>query len=258
MNRERSDAEHLARGAAPVQLAEGEQPDTQVQEGIGLCLSGGGYRAMLFHLGSLWRLNDAGYLSRLDRVSSVSGGSITAGALAAAWTNLGFDARGIATRFGPDVVEPIRRLAGRTIDIPAVLAGLLLPGSVGDHVGRAYRRRLLGDKTLQDLPPHPRFIFNATSLQSGVLWRFEQPYMRDYRVGEVRRPTTPLAVAVAASAAFPPVLSPVLLRLEETAFTPGSGDLQRKPFTTRVVLTDGGCTTTSASRPSGSDIEPSW
>jgi len=26
--------------------------------GIGLCLSGGGYRAMLFHVGAFWRLNE--------------------------------------------------------------------------------------------------------------------------------------------------------------------------------------------------------
>src|SRR5258708_12082538 len=49
--------------------------------GIALCLSGGGYRAMLFHLGTLWRLNELGYLPKLDRISSVSGGSITAALL---------------------------------------------------------------------------------------------------------------------------------------------------------------------------------
>ncbi|HEV8136069.1 MAG TPA: hypothetical protein VGP85_15410 [Pyrinomonadaceae bacterium] len=42
---------------------------------VALCLSGGGYRAMLFHLGPLCRLNDAGLLRGLVRVSSVSGGS---------------------------------------------------------------------------------------------------------------------------------------------------------------------------------------
>ena len=47
--------------------------------GIALCLSGGGYRAMIFHLGALWRLNQLGFLKNLSRVSSVSGGSITAG-----------------------------------------------------------------------------------------------------------------------------------------------------------------------------------
>ena len=39
---------------------------------LGLALSGGGYRATLFGLGSLWRLNDAGLLGRLDRITSVS------------------------------------------------------------------------------------------------------------------------------------------------------------------------------------------
>ncbi len=51
-------------------------------------LSGGGYRAMVFHVGALWRLNEVGLLSKLKRVSSVSGGSITAGSLALAWKNL--------------------------------------------------------------------------------------------------------------------------------------------------------------------------
>ena len=65
--------------------------------------------------------------------------------------------------------------------------------------------------------------------------------MRDYRVGEVKNPKIELAVAVGASSAFPPVLSPVELDLKESDFTPGSGqDLQRPPFTTQVVLCDGG------------------
>ena len=54
----------------------------KLEEGIALALSGGGYRAMVFHLGALLRLNEVGFLSKLTRVSSVSGGSITAGALA--------------------------------------------------------------------------------------------------------------------------------------------------------------------------------
>jgi NTE family protein len=65
--------------------------------------------------------------------------------------------------------------------------------------------------------------------------------MRDYRVGEFKSPDIPLAQAVAASSAFPPVLSPFEIRLDPGRFTPNSGlDLQRKPFTTHVFLTDGG------------------
>src|SRR6266699_6318861 len=76
----------------------------QPEDGLALCLSGGGYRAMLFHLGALWRLNELGYLPRLARISSVSGGSITAGVLGLHWSKLGFDATGVAKNFDAEVV----------------------------------------------------------------------------------------------------------------------------------------------------------
>lgn len=208
---------------------------------MALCLSGGGYRAMLFHLGTLWRLNDAGWLPKLARISSVSGGSIPSAVLGHKWERLDFDGAGVAQALAKEVVEPVRRLAGRTIDVNAVLLGCLLPGSVSERIAGAYRQHLFGEATLQDLPDAPRFVINATNIQSGVLWRFMKPYMRDYRVGEVTSPTISLAQAVAASSAFPPFLSPVELKLEEADYTPGTGqDLQRPPFTTRVILSDGG------------------
>src|SRR5690606_15541513 len=100
---------------------------------------------------------------------------------------------------------------------------------------------LFGEATLQDLPDEPRFVINATNVQSGVLWRFSKPYMRDYRVGKVEKPTITLARAVAASSAFPPVLSPFEMRIDPNSFVPDSGDdLQRPPNTSKVFLTDGG------------------
>src|SRR5262249_34071445 len=66
--------------------------------GIALALSGGGYRAMLFHAGALAKLNDAGLLPELRVVSSVSGGSITSAVLAAAWEGLRWE-NGRATNF---------------------------------------------------------------------------------------------------------------------------------------------------------------
>jgi NTE family protein len=90
----------------------------------------------------------------------------------------------------------------------------------------------------------PQFVINATNVQSGALWRFSRPYMADYRVGVVKNPTTELAVAVAASAAFPPVLSPLRMEVAAAGYDPPSGqsseDLHREPFLTDVVLTDGG------------------
>lgn len=215
----------------------GRTPET----GMGLCLSGGGYRAMLFHLGALWRLNEAGLLPRLARISSVSGGSITAGVLGMNWSRLEFDAHGTAQRFMAEVVGPVRRMASRSIDISAILGGLLLPGSASDRVASAYRRHLFGNATLQSLPDAPRFVFNATNVQTGSLWRFSKPYMADYRVGMILNPEVLLATAVSASSAFPPFLSPVSLDLTPFRFEPDRGaDLQRAPFTSKAVLTDGG------------------
>ena len=43
---------------------------------IGLCLSGGGFRASYFHLGTLRYLEEAGIMEKVEVVSTVSGGSI--------------------------------------------------------------------------------------------------------------------------------------------------------------------------------------
>ena len=64
---------------------------------------------------------------------------------------------------------------------------------MSDRVAAAYDEHLFNGATLQDLPDEPRFVINATNVQSGAIWRFMKPYMRDYRVGEVKEPTIPLS-----------------------------------------------------------------
>lgn len=210
---------------------------------VALCLSGGGYRAMLFHLGALWRLNELGILKDLGRVAGVSGGAITAAWLGASWEKLRFDGA-VATNFRQEVAAPLLSLGSRWVDVPCILAGLAQGGNIGHRLEAALDRNLFRGRTLQDLPRDgegPRIVLVASNLQSGVLWRFSRPYMRDYRVGEVKNPSVPLCAAVAASAAFPPVLSPYRLDLADVAFEPGSGhDLQRAPFTEVALLADGG------------------
>jgi NTE family protein len=214
--------------------------DSKVEDGIALCLSGGGYRAMVFHVGVLWRLNETKLLSKIDRFSTVSGGSITAGVLAKRWSDLNF-VDGVARNFVDAFVEPVRRMAGTDVDVGAVVLGSLLPGTVSERVARAYRKRLFGDATLQDLPDTPRFIFNATNLESGVLFRFSKPYLADYRVGRIPNPDIDLAVAVAASSAFPPVLSPCTLNLKDYDWTTEDGnDLTAPDYRNEIKLSDGG------------------
>ena len=220
--------DYAAAIASPVEVI--PKPEQLDEHGLALCLSGGGYRAMVFHLGGLWRLNELGFLKRLTRVSSVSGGSITAGVLGLAWKRLQFDANGVAANFTPEIVDHVRSLAGHTIDEGAIITGNLTPGSIADKVTQAYRTHLFGNATLQDLPQQaagPRFVINASNVQTGALWRFSQSYMADYKVGMIRLPTVELAVAVAASSAFPPVLSPLRLNVDPTAFDlrqPGLGN----------------------------------
>jgi NTE family protein len=234
--------------ASPVRVVDTGSPFDDPRtpsEGIALCLSGGGYRAMLFHLGAFWRLNEISYLPKLARISSVSGGSITAGVLGHRWSRLGFGADGVAANFVAEVVTPIRALANKTIDAGSIIRGILTPGSIADKVAGAYRKHLFGQATLQDLPTDPpRCVINATNVQSGVLFRFSRPFIADYRIGMIKNPQVELAVAVAASAAFPPILSPLKLEIPLSAWEPPSGqkheDLHREPYLTTVVLTDGG------------------
>jgi NTE family protein len=198
---------------------------------------------MLFHLGALWRLNELGYLGKLDRISSVSGGSIAAGVLAKHWKSLEFDDEGHAANFEQTVPGDIHSLAETTVDVWAVLRGLFWFGPIGDRVAGAYKRHLFGSLKLSDLPSHPRFVFNATNLQTGSLWRFSKPYIADRKVGQVPAPTLELATAVAASSAFPPFLSPVKLKFDEGEVVPFPDDVpefHKEPYTRTAVLSDGG------------------
>jgi NTE family protein len=219
----------------PVRRIPGDR-DEQPTEGVALCLSGGGYRAMLFHLGIVWRLHEAGWLGRLDRVSSVSGGSITAATLALAWEDLRDGGS-----FEELVADRLRGLASRGVDIRSVLTGIATPGSIGEKVAAAYRRHLFDDATLQDLPDRPRFVINATNVGSGDLVRFSKPHLADWRVGRVESPRVELAAAVACSSAFPPVLSPYRLDMAGADWLTEEGnDLTEPEHRDELVLTDGG------------------
>ena len=235
--------------ASPVET---DEPG-RVESGVALCLSGGGYRAMIFHVGAIWRLNELGYLAKLDRVSSVSGGSITAGVLGLNWHRLQFDANGVATNLDEEFVKPLRKLASKTIDLGAVIRGILLPGSISDRIAGSYRKHVFGDATLQDLPDRPRFVINSTNLQTGALWRFSKPYMADYTVGHGPESQVELAVAVAASSAFPPILSPVDLSVDPESYDPAeNGPLHTRRTRPTSCSPTAACTTTSGSRQRGS------
>src|SRR2546423_3244364 len=61
------------------------QRRSSAMNNIGLALSGGGFRASLYHLGLIRFLRDAGILSQVSHITSVSGGSIMAAHLVLNW-----------------------------------------------------------------------------------------------------------------------------------------------------------------------------
>src|SRR5262245_54662585 len=201
---------------------------------------------MLFHLGGIIRLNETGYLGTIARVSSVSGGSITAGVLGLAWQQLEFGTGGIASNLHELVVEPIRELARETIDKPAYFRGLLRPDrTVAQMLANYYADYLFGQRTVQDLPDDsqgqgPRFVINATNVQTGKLFRFSRPYQGDYSVGLWRDPSTRVADAVAASTAFPPTMSPYTSKPSGKFDELTVGSNTDKVFRNELWLTDGG------------------
>ena len=213
---------------------------------LGLALSGGGFRATLFHVGSLLRLNEAGLLGQLEEVTSVSGGSIISAHLALNWGRLQFDEHGVASNFDAVVSQPIKAFCSRTIDVGTILGGILNPVKhPSEKLIANYRKHLYGDRTLQDLPAPgsgPAFTIYATSLQTGASVRFTRQYLGEYHLGKIHNPAIPVAMAVAASSAFPPPLCPVKLQVDPGAWVPSDiSDLHGDAYLKETMwLGDGG------------------
>src|SRR5204863_7311731 len=121
-----------------------------------------------------------------------------------------------------DVVElPLRDFATKLVDVWAGVLGVLTPGlTINGKLARRYRT-LFGNATLNHLPDRPEFVFDATSLQSGDLWRFSKDVEGDWRVGSHAKPDVELAAVVAASSAFPPFLSPARFSFPAGTLTKG-------------------------------------
>jgi NTE family protein len=216
--------------------------------GTALCLSGGGFRAALFHLGALRRLNELGALSRVDAVSSVSGGSIMAAHLAdrlSPWPPAGSSLS--PAEWNRRVAEPFYAFAARDIRTRPVLTRALpwnwLRETTGvETLASLYEARLTTLR-LPALPERPDFTLCATDMSYGVNWIFRRGEMGDYQAGYQRpAPSWPLARAVAASSCFPPIFNPLRPDVEPDALKGGKAPRgpDRDACIRGLRLTDGG------------------
>ena len=205
---------------------------------VGLALSGGGFRATLFHLGAAWRLNELTLLGEIHRISAVSDGSLLSGLMASRWSRLNFQ-DGVATNFCQEIAGPIWNFCSLNLDLCASALSFFIRSNALPHF---YRKHLVGTQTLQDMPESPEFVFNAAHLETGRNWTFSKASMRTYRLGVFEQPSVDLASVLAASSAFPPVFAPVVLKLHRETFKRAEySDLfDRVDLKQKVSLTDGG------------------
>ena len=218
---------------------------------IALTLSGGGSRAIAFHLGCLRALHDRGVLEKVSVISAVSGGSVIAGIYA--YRNNSFE------EFDLAVIELLRRglqhAALRHLFSPHLLARIVVTNLISRPVAAVAKvlgsepplrrwasrtdaleeslRDLFGELHLPQVArPNLDVIFNACELRTGTAFRFGNERSGTWRLGEIKENQVFVAHAVACSAAYPMFL-PALDR--EYEFT-RDGSTQRM----RVVVTDGG------------------
>jgi NTE family protein len=182
--------------------------------GQGLALSGGGYRASLFHLGVTRRLHELGILQQTTRLSSVSGGSILAGHLAHRMLQRG--ARQLAfDDWEAEVSAPFRALVRTDIRTGLFIRHLawnwIWPAPRAAGLERALRKRI-GARRLVELPAGDglEFIFLATNIETGTPFRFTAQKIGTHGTPEAMT----IAEAVAASACFPPIFGPLKVKKE--------------------------------------------
>lgn len=94
-------------------------------DSIKLALSGGGFRATLFHLGVIRYLRETGRLAKVKHIASVSGGSITATHLILNWGKYTGDEKAFAA-VAAKLVQFVRRNVRGRIVAKAILKGSLL------------------------------------------------------------------------------------------------------------------------------------
>jgi NTE family protein len=234
---------------AEVAVPEREDGPSSRRRGIGLCLSGGGFRATLFHLGAIRRLIELGITARpdFDTVAAVSGGSLTLAQWAIAEAQAKAENRSID--FDRDIGRPILALTATDIRTGPLAKKFLLPWNWfrGAYATNAIVSRFetaFGKGTLNLLPEHPRFVFCATDMSFGANFIFERDRVGSYLAGYAPSSEFSLAEAVAASACFPPLFGPMRIDRAPERFKGGralgKNAEGRKQILSDLRVTDGG------------------
>jgi predicted acylesterase/phospholipase RssA len=226
-----------------------------VSRDVGLALSGGGSRAVAFHLGCLRALHDRGVLDRVQVVSGVSGGALMTGLWAYGPEQFEDFDKAVRELLRSGLHRRILRRALLSRRMPQALASSALAAAAGagarvtgrpggaamprwrsrtdafaDVLAGIFEDALMRDSRLMD---GLDVVINACDLRTGHAFRFGSRESGSWTLGRIPDNDVDLATAVAASAAYP-LLLPALDRswlLEKR-----DGAIARE----RLALTDGG------------------
>jgi NTE family protein len=239
---------------------------------IGMSLSGGGFRAVAYHLGALKKLRQMGILDKIDVISTVSGGSI----VGACYGLHGEDFEkfesilkaGVKNDIINHIIATPRFLILVVVVVQIFMSSLyflftsqdwitlviifglfvalfryqfkLLP--VSNMIAKFYDKYFFEGKVITDLNPSPWIAMNATNLETGRPFTFSQVKMEDstyeYPADDggpilFRNQNYPISKAVAASAGVPFAFTPVMIH---PRYFEKPSDVKRA----RPVLVDGG------------------
>lgn len=225
---------------------------------IALTLSGGGSRAIAYHLGCMRALHDQGILKDVGVISSVSGGSVI-GALYA-YSNDDFEAfearvqallrRGLVRSALVHFINPVFFLKWFGSLILVVPCNILLRffyfifrrrlrppvirrwATLTDALLHAIRKEI-GAKDLRAVERNGLIVvINACELRSATSFRFGSEKAANWQLGTLEHGQVDVAFAVTASAAYP-----VALPSLDRTFTFQKGTHR---WRLRVALSDGG------------------
>lgn len=217
---------------------------------IGLALSGGGYRAAVYHVGTLRALHSLGILDAVDIISSVSGGSITAAFYALHKDNYKDFETKILEKMSHGVLNSaifwlvcllfgiilisiligyitynitdnsgIGVFVGFTAFIAQIVAALnysfrCFPAS--KFIITQYDKVFFNKATLSDLPDSPMLTINSTNVSTQLPFSFSKGYMGEYAYmvngQSIFKPDEfPISQAVMASSCVPYGFTPITI-----------------------------------------------
>ncbi|HET9387972.1 MAG TPA: patatin-like phospholipase family protein, partial [Gemmatimonadales bacterium] len=213
---------------------------------VALSLSGGGFRATLFHLGVIGYLRRVGILDRVVAVCGVSGGAIIGAHLVHNWEHY-TGSEDAFTKAAREVIRLtqrdvrgriLRRLPWGLFLKPIPLLKISRCGMFERELTRFFDGELLSSAVRNNGHNRPELFILATDLATGQSCSFSaRGFSRDGADNAPTMETNVLktATAVATSASFPGFFPPQVVTPESLGITREAWGAQQESY-----LTDGG------------------